>query len=151
MPISGESDESCISPDGKLAKKVILQPAQEFNSEGTQKKIVKVTTVKSQERSELKRTYRKCSFYFMSTCSDTSVEGTIQRIQRAQIQVVCQASLGQNPPGIGQTLEEYSSFAGQITSSPSLPAEHVHSLFPPSNAGASQPPSHCQRKAVLGN
>lgn len=66
---------------------------------------------------------------FMSTCSDTLVEETTRG---SQIQVMCQASQGQNPPGIRQTLEEYSSFAGQITSSPSLPAEHVHSLFPSS-------------------
>lgn len=52
--VSGESAESCISPDGKLAKKVFLQQDQEFNSEHTQKKIVTVTTVKSQESSELK-------------------------------------------------------------------------------------------------
>lgn len=45
--VSGESAESCISPDGKLAKKAFLQQDQEFNSENTLKKIVTVTTVKS--------------------------------------------------------------------------------------------------------
>lgn len=64
----------------------------------------------------------------MSISSDTLVEETTQG---TQIQVVHQGSQGQNPPGIRQTLEEYSSFAGQITSSPSLPTERVHSLFPP--------------------
>lgn len=52
--LSGESDESYISPNGKSAKKVFFQQAQEFNSEHTQKKIVTVTTVKTPESSELK-------------------------------------------------------------------------------------------------
>lgn len=84
----------------------------------------------------------------MSISSDTLVEKTTQD---TQIQVVCQTSQGQNLPGIGQTLEEYWSFAGQIPSSLSLPAEHARSLFPPANAGASQASSYSQRKAARGN
>lgn len=84
----------------------------------------------------------------MSISSDTLVEETTQD---TQIQVVCQTSQGQNLPGIGQTLEEYWSFAGQIPSSLSLPAEHARSLFPPANAGASQASSYSQRKAARGN